>query len=516
MATHTFPDDQVHFTWDTGNEPVITIADGDTVVIETRDVSDNQIGPDSDTSVIDGLELGPRVSARRADRGRGRRARRHARGRDPRHRTRGWGWTAILPGLGLLADDFPDAYLKIFDISAGDYARFGDEVAIPLTPFMGTMGVCPADASATADHAARPLRREHGHAPARARDDAVPAGGGRGRAVLDRRRARLPGRRRGLRHRARGADVRDAALLAREGPRAPVAAVPHRARLADLARRRRGLVRHDRRRPGPVRRRAERGAGDDRPHHRRSRRSRARTPTCCARCASTSRSPRSSTRASGSSARCCPEAVFTRSVDRRDGRGAAPPAGLRPAAERVRALAGTARAAAGLLRRDGERRLARRTSRTSSASSRPTTTARPSDLALFERTVADLRAFVLAQDVIWVGGGNTASLLAVWRMHGLDAVLREAWEAGVVLCGVSAGMNCWFEASTTDSFDLAGSRRCTTASASCRAAPARTTTARSSGGRCTGGWWRGGRCRPGTPPTTRRRWCSTGRSCARW
>ena len=78
----------------------------------------------------------------------------------------------------------------------------------------------------------------------------------------------------------------------------------------------------------------------------------------------------------------------------------------------------------------------------------------PSDLGLFERTVADLRAFVLAQDVVWVGGGNTASLLAVWRAHGLDAVLREAWEAGVVLCGVSAGMNCWFEGSTTDSFDV--------------------------------------------------------------
>jgi dipeptidase E len=78
----------------------------------------------------------------------------------------------------------------------------------------------------------------------------------------------------------------------------------------------------------------------------------------------------------------------------------------------------------------------------------------PSDLGLFERTVADLRAFVLEQDVVYVGGGNTASLLAVWRMHGLDAVLREAREAGVVLCGVSAGMNCWFEASITDSFDL--------------------------------------------------------------
>jgi dipeptidase E len=76
------------------------------------------------------------------------------------------------------------------------------------------------------------------------------------------------------------------------------------------------------------------------------------------------------------------------------------------------------------------------------------------DLGLFNRTVADLRSFVLAQDVVWVGGGNTASLLAVWRTHGLDVVLREAWEAGVVLCGSSAGMNCWFEASTTDSFDV--------------------------------------------------------------
>ena len=67
---------------------------------------------------------------------------------------------------------------------------------------------------------------------------------------------------------------------------------------------------------------------------------------------------------------------------------------------------------------------------------------------------SDLRAFVLAQDVIYVGGGNTANLLAVWRVHGLDR-LREAWEQGMVLCGVSAGMNCWFEQSVTDSFDPA-------------------------------------------------------------
>ncbi len=77
---------------------------------------------------------------------------------------------------------------------------------------------------------------------------------------------------------------------------------------------------------------------------------------------------------------------------------------------------------------------------------------RPADLPLFERSLADLRPFVLAQDVIYVGGGSTANLLAVWRVHGLDALLREAHAAGTVLCGISAGMNCWFEASVTDAF----------------------------------------------------------------
>ena len=82
----------------------------------------------------------------------------------------------------------------------------------------------------------------------------------------------------------------------------------------------------------------------------------------------------------------------------------------------------------------------------------PTTRCEPSHLALVNRTVADLRALVLDQDVVYVGGGNTANMLAVWRVHGLDRVLREAWEAGVVLCGISAGALCWFEAGVTDSF----------------------------------------------------------------
>lgn len=79
--------------------------------------------------------------------------------------------------------------------------------------------------------------------------------------------------------------------------------------------------------------------------------------------------------------------------------------------------------------------------------------AESSVLQLFERQHPDLRPFVLSQDVVYVGGGNTANLLALWRLHGLDEILREALDRGVVLAGISAGMNCWFEASVTDSFD---------------------------------------------------------------
>jgi peptidase E len=64
----------------------------------------------------------------------------------------------------------------------------------------------------------------------------------------------------------------------------------------------------------------------------------------------------------------------------------------------------------------------------------------------------DMRELVLSQDVIVVGGGNTANMLAIWRVHGFDTLLRESWEKGTVLTGWSAGMICWFEAGITDSF----------------------------------------------------------------
>jgi peptidase E len=79
--------------------------------------------------------------------------------------------------------------------------------------------------------------------------------------------------------------------------------------------------------------------------------------------------------------------------------------------------------------------------------------ARLRHLALFPMpNVADPEDFLLSQDLIFVGGGSVANMLAVWRVHGLDAVLRQAWQAGIVLSGVSAGAICWFSGGTTDSF----------------------------------------------------------------
>ena len=79
--------------------------------------------------------------------------------------------------------------------------------------------------------------------------------------------------------------------------------------------------------------------------------------------------------------------------------------------------------------------------------------ARPSHLQLFPMpNVADPADLLLSQDVIFVGGGSVANMVAVWRVHGLDQLMRQAWEAGIVLAGVSAGAICWFDGGTTDSF----------------------------------------------------------------
>jgi len=81
----------------------------------------------------------------------------------------------------------------------------------------------------------------------------------------------------------------------------------------------------------------------------------------------------------------------------------------------------------------------------------PATRCEASHISLFRREQGpeDVRAHLLEQDLIYVGGGSVISLLGVWRAHGIDAILREAWERGVVLCGLSAGSLCWFSDAVT-------------------------------------------------------------------
>src|SRR5580692_7183372 len=84
----------------------------------------------------------------------------------------------------------------------------------------------------------------------------------------------------------------------------------------------------------------------------------------------------------------------------------------------------------------------------------PPSRAAATHLTFFERNVRDLKSFVMEQDVIYVGGGSSANMLAVWRLHGFDKALRAAWNAGVVMAGISAGAICWFEDGVTDSYGM--------------------------------------------------------------
>ena len=143
--THHLSDERVHYKWDTRNEPLITIDSGDTVVVWTRDVSDNQIGPDSDVSALAAFDwdrayplTGPIAIA----------------GAEPGDtlqieildmHTQGWGWCGVIPGNGLLPE-LADAYLKVFDLAHGDVTYFREDIAIPVEPYFGTMGVCPEGA----------------------------------------------------------------------------------------------------------------------------------------------------------------------------------------------------------------------------------------------------------------------------------------------------------------------------------------------------------------------------------
>jgi acetamidase/formamidase len=141
MAEHVLERGRVHYKWDNGLPPAIEIDPGDVVHFETDEVTDGQVTEGCPASVLTGIDFdrlyplaGPVV----------------VRGAEPGDalevemlslKPLDWGWTGILPGLGLLSEDFTEPYIRHFDLRNGEHAELRPGIRIPLQPFCGTMGV---------------------------------------------------------------------------------------------------------------------------------------------------------------------------------------------------------------------------------------------------------------------------------------------------------------------------------------------------------------------------------------
>ncbi len=138
---HLFPNERVHRRWNRDLEPALAVSAGDSVYYETRDAADLQITPDSTSADLARLDWGgfyPLAGPL------------YVEGAEPGDtlvvdildvQHRGWGWTAILPDLGVLPDEFPDPTLRIWQVCDPNYAYMDDFARVPLAPFAGTMGV---------------------------------------------------------------------------------------------------------------------------------------------------------------------------------------------------------------------------------------------------------------------------------------------------------------------------------------------------------------------------------------
>jgi acetamidase/formamidase len=159
---HTIHSEHHHFGWDNANEPVLTVAPGDTVEFDTVDASGGQLSPESSVADVLGLDFGrvnPVTGPVRVD------------GAEPGDALKvriesftpsGWGWTAVIPGFGLLADQFPKPELNIwrYDTTELAPAAYGPGGRVPLKPFCGTIGVAPAEPGT---HSIVPPRRVGGN-----------------------------------------------------------------------------------------------------------------------------------------------------------------------------------------------------------------------------------------------------------------------------------------------------------------------------------------------------------------
>jgi acetamidase/formamidase len=146
QSFHEVRPDSFSYVWDQSIEPALEVEPGELVMLHVRDASDEQIGPEStaeDVPRIDFSHVNP-VSGPVFVKG--------ARPGDTlaveilELRPGEWGWTALIPGFGLLADEFPDPWLRISSIDAGEgVVRFSERVSVPLRPFPGTIGVAPGE-----------------------------------------------------------------------------------------------------------------------------------------------------------------------------------------------------------------------------------------------------------------------------------------------------------------------------------------------------------------------------------
>jgi acetamidase/formamidase len=146
MAEHVIERGRVHYKWDNGIAPVVEIEPGDVVHCETEEVTDGQVTPGCPASrlgEIDFDRLYPLAGPI------------YVKGAQPGDvlevemlslKPLDWGWTGILPGLGLLAEDFTEPYIRHFDLRNGQYAELRNDIRIPLQPFCGTMGVATDEA----------------------------------------------------------------------------------------------------------------------------------------------------------------------------------------------------------------------------------------------------------------------------------------------------------------------------------------------------------------------------------
>jgi acetamidase/formamidase len=161
-AIHTIHRSRAHFGWDNAIPPALTVAPGDTIEFDTVDSSGGQIGPESTVAALAALDFGkvnPVTGPVFID------------GAEPGDAVKvtilsfepsGWGWTAIIPGFGLLAEDFTQPALHIWKYDARSLAAaaYGPGGRVPLKPFAGTIGLAPAEAGV---HSVVPPRRVGGN-----------------------------------------------------------------------------------------------------------------------------------------------------------------------------------------------------------------------------------------------------------------------------------------------------------------------------------------------------------------